>query len=225
MNVILRIFASKFPWLTLTLSGLMAALFVALGPAPAEWIYDRGAITNGEWWRLISGHWLHSDPAHLGWNLGAFVLLGCLVERRSRSTLILSLALGTFAVDLTLWTFLSELERYCGLSGVLNSVFLVALTAAHPTAARRSKDDWLLLSVALLSLGKILVELVSGQALFTDTAWPSVPAAHLAGWLAGLTMIVARAISFHDSLSSRTTDTNGDGGQRHVRPATQMGAG
>ena len=56
----------KAPWLSLTLAGLTAGLFAAFGPAPEAWVYDRAAIESGEWWRLISGHWVHSDGAHLG---------------------------------------------------------------------------------------------------------------------------------------------------------------
>jgi hypothetical protein len=33
---------------------------------------------------------------------------------------------------------------------------------------------------------KIVVEMHAGQALFTQTAWPSVPAAHAVGLLCGL---------------------------------------
>lgn len=192
MSVMQRISSPDFPWLTLTLAGSMVALFAALGPAPEAWVYDRLAIAAGEWWRLFSGHWVHSDGGHLGWNLAATLLLGWIVERWNRSFLLLGLLTGSLAVDLMLWLGLPGLSHYCGLSGVLNTLLLVALIAL-----RRDTRGGILLMIGVLSLGKILVELLAGQALFTHTAWASVPEAHLGGWLIGLLMIAAgRAIKW-----------------------------
>ena len=171
---------SRRPWLSLTLTGLTAGLFAALGPAPEAWIYDRVAIASGDWWRLISGHWVHSDGAHLGWNLGALLALGWIVEVRSRRAVIVGLLAGTFGVNLMLWLGLPGLAAYCGLSGVLNSLLLLALASLwqRTTAAA-------IVTTGVLSLLKVLSEMSTG-ALFTHTAWISVPEAHLAGWLAGL---------------------------------------
>ena len=173
------------PWLTLALSGSMALLYLVLGPAPPAWVYDRDAIVAGEWWRLVSGHWVHSDLPHLGWNLGATLLLGGLLELRDRRAWLIALAAGTGAVDAALWFGLPGLTRYCGLSGVLNAVLLPLLFALGRTVPAR-----LLALSGALSLGKILTELAAGQALFTQAAWPSLPEAHLAGWLAGLLPVV-----------------------------------
>jgi rhomboid family GlyGly-CTERM serine protease len=171
---------------SLTLAGLTAALFAAFGPAPEAWVYDRVAIAHGEWWRLLSGHWMHSDGGHLTWNLGALLALGWIVEARNRVALLAGLLAGTIGVDLMLWLALPELTRYCGMSGVLNTVLLFALATLwrHATAP-------VLLATGMLSFAKIVVEIWSGQALLTSTAWASIPQAHLAGWLIGLVLIVA----------------------------------
>ena len=115
------------PWLSLTLAGLVAALFAAFGPAPTAWVYDRFAIVDGEWWRLLSGHWVHSDGSHLIWNLAALLALGWIIETRSRYALIVGLLGGSIGVDLVLWLWLPEVTRYCGMSGVLNTLWLFAL--------------------------------------------------------------------------------------------------
>lgn len=171
----------QLPWLTIALAGSMAALYAAFGPAPEGWVYDRAAVGAGEWWRLFSGHWLHADTAHLGWNLAALLLLGSLAERHGRGSLLACLLLGGLAVNATLLWMLPGMTHYCGLSGVLNALLLPALAGL-----RRPSGDGPLWLVGVLSLGKILVELKGGAALFTHTAWASVPEAHLAGWLAGL---------------------------------------
>jgi len=177
---------SRLPWLSLGLAGLMVALFAAFGPAPEAWVYDRVAIAQGEWWRLLSGHWMHSDSGHLTWNLGALLALGWIVEAQNRVALLASLLAGTLGVDLMLWLALPELTRYCGISGVLNTVLLFALaTLWRHTAAP------VLLATGMLSFAKIVVEISSGQALLTSNDWASIPQAHLAGWLIGLVLIVA----------------------------------
>lgn len=175
---------SRIPWLSLALAGLMAALFAAYGPAPEAWVYDRVAIYQGEWWRLLSGHWVHSDSGHLFWNLSALVLLGWMVETRNRWALLTSLFAGTLGVDLMLWLMLPDLSHYCGMSGVLNTLLLFAFAALW-----RNTTAALLTITGMLSLAKILIEISLGQALLSNTAWESLPQAHLAGWLIGLILI------------------------------------
>lgn len=85
-----------------------------------------------------------------------------------------------------LWLALPELERYCGMSGVLNTLLLFAFAALWRVATAP-----VLVAVGTLSFAKILVEISAGQALLTNAAWESVPQAHLAGWLIGLVLIIA----------------------------------
>ena len=39
--------ARTLPWLSVTLAGLVVALYAAFGPAPEAWVYDRAAIAGG----------------------------------------------------------------------------------------------------------------------------------------------------------------------------------
>ena len=64
------------PWFTAGLASVMLALFVAFGPQPDLFMYDRAGIEAGEWWRLLTGHLVHADMAHLAANVLALVLLG-----------------------------------------------------------------------------------------------------------------------------------------------------
>lgn len=172
------------PWLTLCLAGFTAWLFAAAGPAAPAWVFDRGAIAAGEGWRLVSAHWVHSDTAHLGWNLVALLILGGIVEYFDRRVLLGALLTGTLAVDAAIWALLPGMSHYCGLSGVLNTLLIGAVA----TIWRHSRSP-LPLVVGVLALVKILVEGTAGHALLTDTAWDSVPHAHLAGWIAGLWLV------------------------------------
>lgn len=176
----------RLPWLTLTLAGLMAALFAAVGPVPEALVYDRVAIANGEWWRLLTAHWVHSDSGHLAWNLGALLVLGAAIETRSRHTIPVGLLFGSLGVDLLLWYQLPGLSHYGGLSGTLNTLLLLAIAALWQPANRV-----MLITVGVLALAKIIGEMALGQALLSDTSWQSVPQAHLAGWLVGLGLVIA----------------------------------
>lgn len=169
------------PRFTLFLASLALALYFIAGEAPASLVYDRMAIAGGEWWRLFTGHFVHSDGGHLLWNVTALVILGGMLEREQPVLLWTGLLAGMVAVDGGLWFGLPHLDRYCGLSGALNALLLLLLaqlwrTTGHPVV----------IAVAAASAIKLIVELWSNQALLTHTAWPSVPMAHLAGLCGGL---------------------------------------
>jgi len=72
------------PWRSFLLGAAAIAAYLILGAAPEAWVFDRVAIAQGEWWRLITGHWVHSDLAHAAWDIAALLLLGALFEARLR---------------------------------------------------------------------------------------------------------------------------------------------
>jgi len=174
------------PRFTLGLAGVMLLLYWFAGPAPASWVYERSAIAAGEWWRLLSAHLVHSDGEHLLWNLAALLIIGFLLERRSPALLLSGLLTGMAAVDGWLWFGLPELQRYCGLSGVLNTWLALLLYILW----RETRQPMVVL-VAGACVAKLLVELSTAEALFTATAWISVPSAHLAGVLAAIPSLVS----------------------------------
>jgi rhomboid family GlyGly-CTERM serine protease len=169
------------PWRSILLGAGAVVAYLVLGAAPKVWVFDRVAIAQGEWWRLVSGHWVHSDLAHAGWDIAALLLLGSLFEVRLQWRLPLALLVGTVGVDAWLWWGDSTLRYYCGLSGILNSLLIVGLLQLW--------RDWkqpLILLTGVGAIVKILVEINAGQALLTQTAWPSVPTVHAAGFLCGM---------------------------------------
>ena len=169
------------PWRTLLLGAAAVAAHLALGSAPDGWVFDRGAIAHGEWWRLLTGHWVHSDPGHALWNIAALLLAGIVFEARLGWRLPLALLLATAGVDAWLWWGEPGLMCYCGLSGILNGLIAAGLYRLW----RATRHPVVLLTACCIAL-KIVVEASLGQALMTRTAWPSVPATHAAGFLFGL---------------------------------------
>ena len=115
-----------FPTFTASLlAGL--GLIHALLPAKDVFYFGATEIAQGQAWRLVTGHLVHADWSHLLWNALGLVVLGWLIEHRSRRLLLAALAAGISTVSLLLLSPLSSLDYYCGLSGVLNSLLAVAL--------------------------------------------------------------------------------------------------
>jgi rhomboid family GlyGly-CTERM serine protease len=160
------------------------AAYLVYGAAPDEWVFDRVAIAQGEWWRLITGHWVHSDLSHAVWDIGALLLLGILFEARLHWHLPLVLLMASLGIDVWLWWGEPALQYYCGLSGILNSLLVLGLVQIwlelrHP----------ILIFTTVAAAAKIIIEIHSGQALLVQTAWPSVPTVHAAGYLIGLILV------------------------------------
>jgi rhomboid family GlyGly-CTERM serine protease len=175
------------PWRTLMLTGVALALYLWAGAAPEAWVYDRIAIAQGEWWRLISGHWVHSDLEHAVWDIGALLVLGLLFERHLKQTLFSVLVLGALGVDLWLWYLDPSLHYYCGLSGILNGLLAMGLVQwwwreRHPLV-------WM---TGLGAVLKVVWETTADGALLTSTAWPSLPEVHGVGFICGL--LLARVL-------------------------------
>jgi rhomboid family GlyGly-CTERM serine protease len=169
------------------LAGLGALMFLlqwlAADAAPAL-RYERGAILGGHGgWRLFTGHLVHHDWAHLGWNLAGLALVAALFAREFglRGWLAVLLA-STVAVDLGFLLFEPELDWYLGFSGVLHG-----LMAAGLAATLLQRRDALTLLLAVLLLGKLLYEHRYGPLPFTagTVALPVVYAAHTYGALGG----------------------------------------
>jgi rhomboid family GlyGly-CTERM serine protease len=171
------------PWWSLSLVGAAALAWLIFGAAPEGWVFDRAAIAQGEWWRLLSAHIVHGDPAHAAWDIAALLLLGLLFEPRLQWRLPLVLLGGVVAVDAWLWWGEPGLLYYCGLSGILNSLMVFGLLQWW-----RDERHPLLAVVAAAAGLKIILEINAGQALLTQTVWPSVPAAHAAGYACGLVL-------------------------------------
>ncbi len=172
------------PWFTLLLAGAVVATYALLGPAPESLIFDRSAISSGELWRVLSGHLVHADREHLIWNMVPFLMLGTLLERElglSAGDHALLLALGAVVITAGVWWALPGLDRYCGLSGVLNTQLSVFLAIAW----RRQRNP-ALIAVGIGVVAKVLVEVSLGGGLLSIGAWPSVPIAHGFGLISGV---------------------------------------
>ena len=183
----------KIPFYTLAIGLIMVGLFLFFGDAPEQFTFYSG-VSFKQPWRLITAHFVHSDAQHLIWNLSAFILLGSIIEQYSKTVLIASLGIGIVAINTYLLT-LYQLNAYVGLSGVLNTLLVVALFYLCQHELYRCAAIWTL----ILSMIKIIVESFYGASLFTSISWLPVPEAHLFGWVAGVLMVIKQTLIYFNS--------------------------
>ncbi len=178
-------FGFFLPIQTLIFLGFTYLVWVMFGAAPELLIYDRELIIQGEIWRLVTAHFVHIDREHLILNLSALLILGTLLENLQAKLLILSLLLGILAISLGLWFGMESLLFYCGLSGLLNGLFVVVIWEFWHI----SKDP-IILCLGAANLIKIALEMTKNDALFSSIAWPVLPEAHFFGVLGGVCSLI-----------------------------------
>ncbi len=168
------------PWFTFLISVVMTVLYLFPDQCFGVLLFDKTAIISGEYWRFLTGHFAHCRFEHFFWDVLAFAILGAVIELNAWRDFIPSLIVSCLGVSL--WLFLCEgaSETYCGLSGALNGLAVVAAVVMWRQAKSRTY-----LIVILALMGKIIFELITHQTIFTDLSAQSVPAAHLVGFISG----------------------------------------
>ncbi|MBL0709679.1 MAG: rhombosortase [Colwellia sp.] len=88
-------------------------------------VYQRSSISQGEIWRLFTGHFLHTNSYHLLLNLAALIMLWLLHGRfYSQANYTLLFLFSALTTSLGIYYFSPDLQQYVGLSGVLHGVFI-----------------------------------------------------------------------------------------------------
>lgn len=101
-----------------------AVLEMAGAPVTELLRYDRIAVNGGQWWRLLSGNFVHLGWWHWLLNGLSFALLIFLCpERLSARVWLLRLAVIGVGMCLCLHLFTPRLSNYVGLSGLVYGLF------------------------------------------------------------------------------------------------------
>lgn len=144
-------------WLPLWLS-LTAIAISLLGEEAAELLrYQRSELQTGEWWRVVSGHFVHLGWSHLWLNLAGLLLVWALVKHAFSALSWWGLIVfSQIGISLGLWWWLPQLDWYVGLSGLLHGMLLAG---SLQLALRGDREMWLLL---LVVIAKLAWELLQG---------------------------------------------------------------
>lgn len=167
------------------LLGLLCAAVVllALGGEPVRLAlrYERSAVLEGEFWRLLTGHLVHASAAHLLLNMAGLGLIAALFRRdyALRQWLLIGLA-SVLAMDLGFVFYEPQLQWYVGLSGLLHGAI-----AAGAVAWLKHETRLLASILSALLVAKLAWEQLHG-ALPLSGDMPVIVDAHLFGALGGL---------------------------------------
>lgn len=104
------------------LLGLISLVCAVLQTEPAAtWsAWHQVDILQGQWWRIVTGNFTHTNLAHLVMNLAGLWVI-CYLFRPRPFDLILALFLCSLGVGLLNLT--TTMQGYVGLSGVLHGLF------------------------------------------------------------------------------------------------------
>jgi membrane associated rhomboid family serine protease len=155
------------------------------GPGACE--YDREAVAAGAFWRPLTAQVVHWSARMTATDLGAVLLLGAVLERRSRRAAVLALACGLALAAAGIHWLPPPVARYRGSSTVASSLYVaLALDLGVGTRSPAVRSGAALALVAFLA--KAAFEAGTGRALFAGPMPPGVvvlPRAHLLGGLGG----------------------------------------
>jgi len=166
------------------------ALLVALsGEIATELLrFDRGAISVGEVWRVVTGHLVHLGWSHLLLNLAGLLLVWLLVGDQLLPWQWCAVLLGSLvAVSAGLWYLDVGLEWYVGLSGVLHGLLIGGLV---PGVLAGSAESLLIVTAVAAKIG---YEQVVGPLPGSESSAGGavVVNAHLYGAVGGLLVSLA----------------------------------
>lgn len=110
--------------------------------------YERTALLQGQWWRALTGHFLHLGWAHAWLNLAGLWLCCVLAETRiSGCGLVARLLVLSLGVSALLCTLSPSVAHYVGLSGALYGLLVWLL------APQVLRGDRIALAITLAVIG------------------------------------------------------------------------
>jgi rhomboid family GlyGly-CTERM serine protease len=140
---------------------LMALMLLAelLGDSGREWLaYRRSAVDDGQWWRLLTGNFVHLGWYHWFLNtLGVVVLVLLCPDRLTLPVWARRVVLLGIGMIACLHFFVPDLPAYVGMSGVIHGLFVLGLVP------QVLKKDLIALGCLLYLLGKVGYELYAAR--------------------------------------------------------------
>ncbi|WP_413112011.1 rhombosortase [Thaumasiovibrio sp. DFM-14] len=119
-------------------------------PAINEWAYwQRESIELGQWWRILTGNFTHTNLWHLGMNVIAFWLISH-IFREYISPYHYTILIQLISAIIGLSLFITDIELYAGFSGTLHGLFA---WGAIKEIQHKYAGGWLMLVGICLKVG------------------------------------------------------------------------
>lgn len=158
---------------------------------PEVWRYQTPLVRQGEFWRILTGHWVHANWVHFLLNMAGFALCQALTgvswRLRGWSWRIVLIGVG---ISLLFLEFNPNIGWYVGFSGVLFGLYILA--AVDAIQRFRLVSVTLLLLIAL----KMVIDLASSGKL-TSSELIGVPVlieSHLYGVIMAILILGAQML-------------------------------
>lgn len=107
-----------------------------------------------QFWRFVTGHWVHVSWTHLLFNFIAFACLPFIFVHADWQTMLKMLLIFPLLISAMFYVFLPDVVAYAGLSGVLHGMYV----AMALVAITNEKDRRFGLLVLAVMSGKLLWE-------------------------------------------------------------------
>ena len=178
---------TQFKHYRFTIAITASTLVVFFNPILTGWLQlEFAAVSNGQFWRVLTGHITHYDTPHLFWDLLMFGVLAGLCERAHPK--IFPWLLGLSALSISAVVACTGTVVYRGLSGVDTALFV--WIAADQIRSSLQSNDRLTASIWMLPIfglvGKLIFETATGATLFAQSSsFNPLVESHLAGVVAG----------------------------------------
>lgn len=149
-----------------------------------EWLrYDRQQLADFQFWRLLSGHFVHLGLSHYVLNAIGLLLVWQLVGNQFSRGQWLWVALGSIAaMDLGFWLLEPQLTWYVGLSGLLHGILAAGIVGSW------NSDRRMALVLAVVVVLKLAYEQLAGPLPGSEatSGGAVVVVAHLYGAIGGV---------------------------------------
>ncbi len=179
---------------TILLAGLAALQFMH-SELKIDLAYTRTGLASGQYWRLLSGHFAHTNWSHLLLNLPVLAVFYSLIRPQAAAlTTLYTLPAIALLSSLILYLCYPGLSWYYGLSGVLHGFGV--LTAAALISVRATVG-WPLLAVLTAKIAWEQSPLYNDEAIAAVINARVATEAHLSGAVAAVLLLAAAWLFRH----------------------------
>ena len=187
-----RLLQRHWPLLSVLIPCLLLA---ALGDPARLWLrYDRALIEHGQWWRLVTGNFVHLGAGHLLEDMAGLVLLWLLFEDvLAGRRMPMLVCAGAVAVGLGLLIGDPQVDWYVGISGALDTLWAAGSLGL---VRKRDRFGWMLAGVLVV---KLVYEQGFGALPFSSVSSGGlvIVDAHLYGAVAGALIGFGSGLPWH----------------------------